>query len=194
MRSSYIKYNPWVELSICHCMRLLKAFASFSFRLTIWAIKEKSKAASGWHIVTTYAACICPATYWSFRVIAFWIVPLKLVKSMDSRAIRWRFLHYLFCVRHIILNSCVIQPPLNFMVLLPSFSPFLANKLILYSCYFSFIANVLSDRNNISSVWIPTIFNLLLLFLVYNKQGSLTLSTICNIRLLLIYIMSISIE
>lgn len=43
-------------LLICHCMRLLRAFASFTFGLTIEAIKERSKAAFSWHFVAIYAA------------------------------------------------------------------------------------------------------------------------------------------
>lgn len=49
------------------------------------------------------------------------------------------------------------------------FSLLLANKLAWYSYFFSFIANVLSNKNNVLSVWRLIISNLLLLLLVYNK-------------------------
>ena len=47
VRSSCTKRRPQVGWSICHCIRLLRAFASFSFGLTILAANEKSKAAFG---------------------------------------------------------------------------------------------------------------------------------------------------
>lgn len=169
MRSSYIKCKPWVKWLICHYMRLLKAFTFFSFQLTIWIAKKRSKTAFGWHIVAIYLAWACWTTYWLFRVTVFRIFPFKLVKSMDWKVIKWKFLFYLFWVRCIILNLCLMQPLLNLMVLLFSFSLFLTNKLALYSCSSFFIANVLFARNKISSVWRPIISNLLLLFLVFNK-------------------------
>ena len=63
VRSSCTKCRPWVELLICHCIHLLRAFASFSFGLTIWAVKKRSKVASGQHIVAIYAAQACWVTY-----------------------------------------------------------------------------------------------------------------------------------
>ena len=56
VKSSCTKCRPRVGLLICHYMRLLRTFASFSFALTIWAAKKRSKAASSWHIVAIYAA------------------------------------------------------------------------------------------------------------------------------------------
>ena len=63
VRSSYIKCKPRIRLLIYHYMRLLSAFASFSFGLTIWAANEILKAAFGWHIVAIYTTQACWAMY-----------------------------------------------------------------------------------------------------------------------------------
>ena len=99
------------------------------------------------------------ATYWSIKAPAFRISSLSLVKFIDLMATKWRFLHCFSLVRCMILDSCLIQPLLNLINMLPNFSLWLANHFASCSCFSSLIATSYllgteSHRSDHSLSWI----------------------------------------
>jgi hypothetical protein len=76
--------SPLVALSVCQSRRLFSFSISPFWGFVTCATADKSNAASGCDTVATYAPLARSATYWSFVVTLFRLMPLELVRSVVS--------------------------------------------------------------------------------------------------------------